>query len=471
FHIVGHRDLARVDGEDALASLHVGAVDDDAAIEAARPQERRIEDVGTIGRGDEDHAFVRLEAVHLDEQLVQRLLALVVAAAEAGAAMTADGVDLVDEDDARRVLLALLEQIAHARGADADEHLDEVGSADGEEGDVGFARDRAREERLTRSGRAHQQDALRDASAELLELLRLLQELDDLLEFFLRFVDAGDVLEGDLLLRARRQLRFALAERQRLVAAALHLAHEEDPEADHQQHGRPRVQQRRPRARGRFARVDLDVLLDQLVDEAVVLRRRVRAEVRAALGVAGDVLAGDRDRGDAPRVGPRHELAELHRLLGVLEARGEIPDEHADDDEHHPEQQTLQGRVQEHLSDNLSLKTTTFCDGSVTRNASSIPCPATHTIRSHSSTTIGTESRSPRTILRSTNSSWSFLRPPSPTGRKRSPGRRFLTASAPSTPTRRRSARTAATGPLPTFAPTSPTASPSASSAETVMRV
>jgi energy-converting hydrogenase Eha subunit H len=58
--------------------------------------------------------FVRLETVHLDEQLVQGLFALVVTAAEAGAAMTADRVDFVDEDDAGRVLLALLEQVAHA---------------------------------------------------------------------------------------------------------------------------------------------------------------------------------------------------------------------------------------------------------------------------------------------------------------------------------------------------------------------
>jgi hypothetical protein len=68
--------------------------------------------------------------------------------------------------------------------------------------------------------------------AELLELLRFLEELDDLLQLVLGFVDARDVLEGDLLLRARRELRLALAERERLVAAALHLAHEEDPEAD-----------------------------------------------------------------------------------------------------------------------------------------------------------------------------------------------------------------------------------------------
>jgi len=45
-------------------------------------------------------ALVRLEAVHLDQELVERLLALVVPAAEPRAAMASDGVDLVDEDNA-----------------------------------------------------------------------------------------------------------------------------------------------------------------------------------------------------------------------------------------------------------------------------------------------------------------------------------------------------------------------------------
>src|ERR1700687_4930246 len=51
-----------------------------------RAKRPRIEHVGPVGGGDQDDAFVRLEAVHLDEELVERLLALVVAAAEAGAA-------------------------------------------------------------------------------------------------------------------------------------------------------------------------------------------------------------------------------------------------------------------------------------------------------------------------------------------------------------------------------------------------
>ena len=49
---------------------------------------------------------VDVEAVHLDEQLVEGLLALVVAAAEAGAAVAADGVDLVDEHDRGALALA-----------------------------------------------------------------------------------------------------------------------------------------------------------------------------------------------------------------------------------------------------------------------------------------------------------------------------------------------------------------------------
>ncbi len=105
----------------------------DLAVEAAGPQQRRVEDVGPVGGRDQDDALALAEAVHLDEQLVEGLLAFVVAAAEAGAALAADGVDLVDEDDARAVLLGLLEQVTHPGGADADEHLDEVRTGDREE--------------------------------------------------------------------------------------------------------------------------------------------------------------------------------------------------------------------------------------------------------------------------------------------------------------------------------------------------
>ena len=230
---LGRERLAlRVHGEDRAAADAVGPVDDDLPVEAAGTQERRVEDVGPVRRGDEDDVVLHLEAVHLDEKLVERLLALVVTAAETGTTMAADGVDLVHEDDARRRLLRLLEQVAHARRADADEHLDEVGAGNREERHAGLTRDRAREERLTGAGRPVQQHTLRDARAERLELLRVLEELLDLLKLLDSLVDAGDVLEADLRRVGRHPLRARLAEAHHLRAAALHLVHEEDPEAE-----------------------------------------------------------------------------------------------------------------------------------------------------------------------------------------------------------------------------------------------
>ena len=201
-----------VDLEDLGPALHVGPVEDDLAVEATRAQERRVEDVRAVGGGDDDHVGVRVEAVHLDEDLVEGLLALVVAAAEAGAALAADRVDLVDEDDARRVALGLVEQVADAAGADADEHLDELGAGDAEERDAGLAGDRAGHQRLAGAGRSDEQHAARDARAERVELLRVLEELDDFLELGLGLVDAGHVGERHDGLVAEEHPRAALAE-------------------------------------------------------------------------------------------------------------------------------------------------------------------------------------------------------------------------------------------------------------------
>ena len=111
------------------------------------------------------------------------------------AARLAQRVQLVDEDDARGLRLGLFEQVAHAGGPDADEHLDEVGAADGEERDAGLARDGARQQGLARSRRPDQQDALRELGAQTAEACGRLQEVDHLQQLFFRLVDAGDVGE------------------------------------------------------------------------------------------------------------------------------------------------------------------------------------------------------------------------------------------------------------------------------------
>src|SRR5712671_2888220 len=125
--------------ENLFATAHVRTRDDYATVKAAGAQQRGIKHIRTVGGGNQDHAVIRFEAVHLDQKLVERLFALVVSTAEASAAMAADSIDLVDEDDARRILLALLEEVANAACADADKHFYEVRTRDREKRHISFA--------------------------------------------------------------------------------------------------------------------------------------------------------------------------------------------------------------------------------------------------------------------------------------------------------------------------------------------
>ncbi len=335
--LLGQRLVLGVHREDRGTPAHVGAVDDDLAVEAARPQQRRIEHVRPVGRGDQDHAGVLIEAVHLDEQLVQRLFALVVAAAEAGAALAADRVDLVDEDDARRRFLGLFEQIADARGADADEHLDEVGTGDREERDAGLAGDRAGQQRLAGSRRPEQQHALGDARAERLELLRVLQELDDLAQLFFGFFDPGDVGEGHLRPVFTLEFRARSAEGERLTPAALGLPQQKEQQQPEQQERHEVEDQLQHRRRGRALGRHLDVVLQHRRNEVAIVRdRRLELVVRVALAeLADDVVTRDRHLGDLVALHRAIEVAvgNLRRGLLVLEQAIDHHDQQYDDDD------------------------------------------------------------------------------------------------------------------------------------------
>ena len=107
----------------------------------------------------------------------------------------------------------LLEQVAHARGADADEHLDELRAVDREERHAGLAGDGARQQRLAGAGRPDQQHALGHAGAEPAVALRVLQKGDDLLQLVLGLVDPGDVGEGRLGVGLDIDLGLAAADR------------------------------------------------------------------------------------------------------------------------------------------------------------------------------------------------------------------------------------------------------------------
>ena len=151
-----------MDLEDRGSAPPVGWLQCDSPVEAPWPQQSLVEDIGTVGRGQDDHSLAGLEAIHLGQDLVEGLLLLVVPAdAQARAPAAADGIQLVDEDDRRRCLARLQEKIAHPRCADSDDRFNEFGGRLAEERDLRFARHGASEKCLPCSRRPDQQDTLR----------------------------------------------------------------------------------------------------------------------------------------------------------------------------------------------------------------------------------------------------------------------------------------------------------------------
>ena len=137
---------------------------------------------------------------------------------------------------ARPILRAVLEEVADPDGADADEHLHEVGAGDRQERHAGLAGDGPRDQRLAGAGRADEQHALGDAGADLLEPLGHLQEVDDLSDLLLHALVAGDVGEGGATACPASRSSPGSPDRHDVAHLAGGAALHPDEEADDQEH-------------------------------------------------------------------------------------------------------------------------------------------------------------------------------------------------------------------------------------------
>src|SRR5262249_34847694 len=113
-HAALQSDLGHVDLQYLKPTQTIRSVDQQAAVGRDRAPPIDWWPRSRSHQSSDRNRRVRLAAV-------ERLLLLVVATGSGGAAAAAERIELVDEDDAGRCLARLLEQIAHARRADADE--------------------------------------------------------------------------------------------------------------------------------------------------------------------------------------------------------------------------------------------------------------------------------------------------------------------------------------------------------------
>jgi len=230
--------------QNLLTATNIRQRHDHLAIETTRAHQGGIKHIRPVGRSDHDNAGIAFKAVHLNQHLVQGLFALVIAAAQTCATLTANRVNFVDEDDAWRTFLGLIEHVTHTRRAHADKHFHEVRTRNREERYFGLTGNRLGEQGFTCTRRADHQDAARHTAAQTLVFGWIAQIIHNFSHFGLGFIATGDIDKGHAVIGLVEHARLGLAKTERATfAAALHLAHEEKPYPHQKQHREPVNQQ------------------------------------------------------------------------------------------------------------------------------------------------------------------------------------------------------------------------------------
>ena len=171
--------------------------DGDLAIEAPRTQEGGVEHLGPVCRRHDDDPGGRVEAVHLGQQLVQRLLAssLETTAPEPERRWPMASISSMKMMAGAR-LRRLGEQVADPGRPHPHEQLDEARPADREEGGLGLPSHGTGQQRLAGARRTHHQDAPGGHGARLGIALGLLEEVDHFADLDLGPLIAGHIGKG-----------------------------------------------------------------------------------------------------------------------------------------------------------------------------------------------------------------------------------------------------------------------------------
>mmetsp|Transcript_2610 Transcript_2610/g.9463 ORF Transcript_2610/g.9463 Transcript_2610/m.9463 type:complete len:210 (-) Transcript_2610:588-1217(-) len=124
-----------MDLQNLQAALLVGKADLDLHLQAARPHQSLIQEVFPVGHADEKNVVERIHAINLSEELVNNGV-VHSGPILGGAALLADGVNLIEDDDVqvgivavrRLVQLGVLEEIADVLLAGSDILVEHLGS-------------------------------------------------------------------------------------------------------------------------------------------------------------------------------------------------------------------------------------------------------------------------------------------------------------------------------------------------------
>ena len=298
-HVLGQLQLLGMDLQDRFPPLQIRLVNHDLAVEAPGPQQGLVKDFRAVGGRQHHHPLAGVKTVDFHQQLVQGLLPLVVAAhGQGAAALPADGIQLINENNAGSLFAGLIKKVPHPGRPDADKHFDEFRTADTEKRNSGFAGNRLGQQGFPGSRRSHQQDAFRHMPSKALEVLGIFQKLDNLFQLQLRLFHAGHIFESHLGLFTGMNPGFMLADVQKVAAHAAQPPGNEPPDGENKQHRQNPAENQVVQPVVIVANRVLHPVLVQLLHQHVVLEGHGGKQFRPSLLIldfqgAGDLFLAD----------------------------------------------------------------------------------------------------------------------------------------------------------------------------------
>jgi hypothetical protein len=153
-----------------------------------------------------------------------------VPATKPGTALTPNGIQLIDENEARGVLFRILKEISNPRGTDTHKHFHKLGSANAKKRHPSFSSHCPGQQGFPCTRRPYQEDALGDFRPQIIELLGVFEKLYDLDQFLFGLIHSGHMVESDPPLVLLVQTGSALTKGHGTIITALHLIHDKQPD-------------------------------------------------------------------------------------------------------------------------------------------------------------------------------------------------------------------------------------------------
>mmetsp|Transcript_26590 Transcript_26590/g.48252 ORF Transcript_26590/g.48252 Transcript_26590/m.48252 type:complete len:366 (-) Transcript_26590:152-1249(-) len=198
-------------GQNTGPSLKVGQVYSNFTVKTSGTKKGCIKNIHAIGGCNSDDSRVSIETVHLHQNLIDGLFSLIITSSKTCTTLPSDGINLINENNAGRILLRLRKDITNTRGTHTHKHLHKFRTRNRDKWHTGLSGHSLGQERFTGSGGSVEDDTAGNAASVLGIGLGLFEKVNDFDQFQFGTITSSHIFKGDTGIGSHLNFRLTLA--------------------------------------------------------------------------------------------------------------------------------------------------------------------------------------------------------------------------------------------------------------------